>query len=1259
MERAPGFERSRPPVHTFGNRVFTASDAGIVIEPGTIALASGTFTPEPRVDPSIAERIAREGSAFALIQIEGPLLSETFDRLHELGISTWAVLPHQAIQAYIPASAMPDLQALPEVRWVGTVPSQLKIHPALQRRMNRRPNDEPLPAWVSLLGEEEGGLSQRPPRQLVAHVSGQDEPQRSALDPNPSTAAPGRFQRRLESIGIEVHFYRKQTRNFAITATPDQIRTLSHLNEVHYLEDRSPVHANHDSSIPLIGQDFVRALFDGFSTEVGCIDSGLNVSHNDLLVQAVAWDTTALGPWNDLNGHGTHVSGTILGNGVADDRFGGNAPGIGDSVRQRFFVGRYLNNAPRAGSVGDVNDLYTAFSSNFTDVNGDTTLKPKIVNCSWGRDPNGIVWSGTEQACIDVDSTSWSNRQLYVFAAGNIGPGAGTVGRPGVAKNVLTVGNVRDEEDAPGDNLLGTIWTSSSRGPTNDNRMKPEITAPGRQISSPDTNNANGYINMTGTSMAAPHVTGLLACLNDHYQVLNHNPKLLRAWALASSLPKGGKLPPGSTYGFGTINAPRMHWSNAHSRLEYLAHKYVNESNRWLYWDVDVPAGTERLTLVLTWNEPPLATPGGATPIMANIDLYLDYHNNQSGGNTGNVSSTGNSNLQFIVVDNPPAGQHRIKFWPRDTDVDDNGSIDDLYFSAVMNLDFTDVEPRIALETTVDDRYLQTGDDLLLSSTVTTPSHVASSTMLNLLNFPNGLRIRQLDVPLKDGRTLIYPQDDRDVVLGAIPAGESRQATWTIRALTEGTYVIRTKANNDNGPENWGHSEFRNHTVYVDDTPPNTVSQLRSSTHPAGQWTSRTDFRIDWNPANDDRSGIQGYSYRFSLIPLAPDQVRDVGPVTSVARTLSEGTHYFTIRSQDRSDNWDGDTVHYGPIRIDRSPPSLPSNLRSSTHPIDTYISNSRFEIAWNASRDTGSGLDGYGTYTSNSPSTRPGATKDIEEVTQTTETLADGTWYFKLRPVDELNHFHPDFARYGPIRVDTTPPHSPFLTIDSGNAYSLDLSVDLTLHCQDATSGVTEMRFSNDGSAFSPWEPFAERRLGWNLASYGGNSNRQTHHEVFVQFRDAAGNRSLVISDQIYLAASLEIDELQLSRTDPERIKFSVNAGQEFAGRPYILVGTVSGTSPGMDLASESGGVVNLPLNRDRWTTQTLRGGRRGDPAFADFRGTLSSDGRALGPVLHLAPKQLDETMVGRTMTFAYVVLGPGRTVAFVSDPVSLQIVD
>jgi hypothetical protein len=97
---------------------------------------------------------------------------------------------------------------------------------------------------------------------------------------------------------------------------------------------------------------------------------------------------------------------------------------------------------------------------------------------------------------------------LLFIAAGNEGPDNHTIGTPGSASKVLTIGAVSD----PVRGGYGIAYFSS-RGPTSDNRIKPDICAPGVGIQSISAGTVNGYINQSGTSMATPFATGVAALM--------------------------------------------------------------------------------------------------------------------------------------------------------------------------------------------------------------------------------------------------------------------------------------------------------------------------------------------------------------------------------------------------------------------------------------------------------------------------------------------------------------------------------------------------------------------------------------------------------------------------------------------------------------------------------------------------------------------------------------------------------------------------
>jgi subtilisin family serine protease len=143
---------------------------------------------------------------------------------------------------------------------------------------------------------------------------------------------------------------------------------------------------------------------------------------------------------------------------------------------------------------------------------------------------------------------------LVVASAGNSGPACGTIDTPpGMYAASFVVG----ASGATSDDIAGF----SSRGPTPVNLLKPDVTAPGENIRSSVTGNAYG--NMSGTSMAGPHVAGVAALLMSANPALRRDPAAVEAILRHTSVPLPGQTCgtypgstiPNTTYGHGRIDA--------------------------------------------------------------------------------------------------------------------------------------------------------------------------------------------------------------------------------------------------------------------------------------------------------------------------------------------------------------------------------------------------------------------------------------------------------------------------------------------------------------------------------------------------------------------------------------------------------------------------------------------------------------------------------------------------------------------------------
>ncbi|WP_307537115.1 S8 family serine peptidase [Streptomyces sp. V3I8] len=259
--------------------------------------------------------------------------------------------------------------------------------------------------------------------------------------------------------------------------------------------------ASLDKSVRQIGADKAWAAgFDGKGVKIAVLDTGVDATHPDLKGQVVAeknFSTAA--DATDKYGHGTHVASTAAGTGAKSaGAYKGVAPGA-----------ELLN-----GKVLD-DDGYGDDSGILAGMDWAAEQGADIVNLSLG---------GGDTPAIDpleaqVNRLSKEKGILFAIAAGNSGEfGEQTIGSPGSAEAALTVGAVDDKDE---------LASFSSTGPGLDGQIKPDVTAPGVDItaaSAPGSVLAQevgekpaGYLTISGTSMATPHVAGAAAILKQQH----------------------------------------------------------------------------------------------------------------------------------------------------------------------------------------------------------------------------------------------------------------------------------------------------------------------------------------------------------------------------------------------------------------------------------------------------------------------------------------------------------------------------------------------------------------------------------------------------------------------------------------------------------------------------------------------------------------------------------------------------------------------
>jgi len=233
------------------------------------------------------------------------------------------------------------------------------------------------------------------------------------------------------------------------------------------------------------------------SDVVACIvDTGIDASHVDLNQgQVIGWKDFVNGrvAAYDDNGHGSHVAGILAGQGDATWSLRGVAYGTA-------LVGVKALDASGSGSTTAIIN-----GVNYCVAN-KATFGVRILNLSLGSAGSS---DGTDALSRAVNAAADAGI-VPVVAAGNAGPGASTIGSPAAAAKAVTVCSISD----PGE---GGFFESdfSSRGPTADGRVKPDVCAPGEDVTSVKAGSGNGYVTLSGTSMATPFVAGVAALMLD------------------------------------------------------------------------------------------------------------------------------------------------------------------------------------------------------------------------------------------------------------------------------------------------------------------------------------------------------------------------------------------------------------------------------------------------------------------------------------------------------------------------------------------------------------------------------------------------------------------------------------------------------------------------------------------------------------------------------------------------------------------------
>jgi len=741
-----------------------ATDVGV-----TLWLKAGAF--DPLVDPVPGPSYLHRSSThpYYVVQFDGPVLPAWRDDVEALGVELVAYLPDHAFFAWVPRDVVDDLRDVEHVRYVGPIHPAYRIHPVLFDDL-RNPSELKLdlllwdPSGASRVASrvvDDGGRVVRIDWDtLTVHVRA------SAV---PSLVARADLGIRWVEPHLELEMLND---NAARTAYARQTSDGSYISDGNAMWSYNPTDDTFEG-------------ITGKNVTVTVADTGLDETHPAFAGRVVHYYDYGNDGEGDPDGHGTHVAGTVLGDGSwrpsdvgQDGKYAGLAPEAELVVQEVFVAGN-----PGANGMGrDAENQGATISSNswvsgyFGDYNGACEAYDRLTH--------------------DANNVKPGDQPIfYVFGAGNDGRGGlGTIRPPSLAKNVLSVGSTGNDKWGSPSDLISSF---SSQGPVEDGRIKPDVVIPGHVVSStrssdPGANGGwsrppdgqNSYVYGSGTSMATPGAAGSAAVITQYMrEEADHEPSpaLLKAILINGAVPLTTYEYPGFQQGWGRIDLDR-------SLLETTSYKIYREdqevaldmddgSNVMSYWFL-VEAG-EELKVTLTWSDVQ-GQVSSEKHLINDLDLELTAPdgklysgNNFTDGLTDALDIFNHdrvNNVEGILIEAPVAG-----FWSlqvRGYNIPTGTQSYALVVSGNVEKGHVDLVPQ---GLSASPKALEEGYDLSISARITNVGNRDASTV--------SYRLEQED---PEGLVTVVDED----VLGDMLALESIDMRWTVTGV-RGTHTFR------------------------------------------------------------------------------------------------------------------------------------------------------------------------------------------------------------------------------------------------------------------------------------------------------------------------------------------------------------------------------------------------------------------------------------------------------------------------------------
>jgi len=617
------------------------------------------------------------GAGLKLVQFQGPLKNEWVARLKQDGARVLQYYPHNAVLVWAADAQIARAAVAAEVRFAGRFQNEFKFSPSLDGRSGRIENVD-----------------------VFFYNDGQIEALKDQL------RAAGAEVKNVFAAQPDLTFFSAiisiDAARLSEVAALAQVVNMSYSSPRAYFDDElsNQINAGNYSAsnvvtVPGYASWLGSVGLNGAGVTWAVTDSGVDIDHPDLISGIAGGYTypgcaagTGLGDDSASGGHGTHVAGIMAGRGVGD----GAGPAQ-EADANGYLHGQGVAPGARIWALGPIctNSVPWPPAGGWQENSKQALLGGATgTNNSWtsgeGAGRGYLASARTHDVMVRDGNFDTAAQEPFVlvFSAGNSGPNPRTITSPKEAKNSIVVGASVNQRAGS----LGNLAGFSSRGPAIDGRIMPTISAPGESINS--TRRVQGasecataiagsqtgvgsdalYAACSGTSMAAPHVSGSAALLTQWWRIQNSgitpSPAMLKALLVNGAVDMPGPGPiPNNDEGWGRVHLPNSLSRNLQG--EYIDQTQVLTTTGQTHeLTVSVPDSSRPLRVTLVWTDAPGA-PDANPALVNNLDLEVSNGASVYRGNvySNGVSAAGGSfdvlnNIETVLIP-VPSGSARVR----------------------------------------------------------------------------------------------------------------------------------------------------------------------------------------------------------------------------------------------------------------------------------------------------------------------------------------------------------------------------------------------------------------------------------------------------------------------------------------------------------------------------------------------------------------------------------------------------------------------